>query len=84
MNLRPNKEKHTKIDCIVKTLSGWEDAGSNVDTGRTISIMSQMLFNKKIMKKGVFAPEAVIPHKEFIKELGKRSMEVYVNDRRIN
>ncbi|NCO11335.1 hypothetical protein CO038_02950 [Candidatus Pacearchaeota archaeon CG_4_9_14_0_2_um_filter_39_13] len=78
------KTKKMKVDCIIKTVKGWEDAGSNIDTGRTISIMSQMIKNDLIKEKGVFAPEAVIPHKLFIKELGKREMYVYLDNKRIN
>lgn len=79
-----NKKKHTKIDCIIRTAKGWESAGSNIDTGRTISIISQMLFKEKIKEKGVHAPEGVVPHKEFISELGKREMKVYIDGRKIN
>jgi len=78
------KTKKMKVDCIIKTVKGWEDAGSNIDTGRTISIMSQMIKNDLIKEKGVFAPEAVIPHKLFIKELGKREMYIYLDNKRIN
>lgn len=78
------KNKKVKINCLVKTGKGWEYAGSNVDTGRTISIMSQMLYNSLIKERGVFAPEAVIPHRLFIRELGKRKIYVYVNDKKIN
>jgi len=72
------------VDCIIKTVRGWEDAGSNIDTGRTISIMSQMIKNGLIKEKGVFAPEAVVPHKLFIKELSKREMYVYFDNKKIN
>ncbi len=80
-----NREKaKTEMNCIVKTVKGWEDAGSNVDTGRTISIISQMLKKGMIKEKGVFAPEAVIPYEPFFKELTKRKMYVYDNGRKIN
>lgn len=72
------------IDCIVKTIRGWESAGSNVDTGRAISIISQMLYKNQIPGSGVHAPEGIVPHRIFIKELGKRKMLVYINGRKIN
>jgi len=78
------EDTKSEINCIVKTLKGWEDAGSNIDTGRTISIISQMLKKGLIRQTGVFGPEAVVPHREFIKELGKREMYVYENGRKIN
>ena len=37
-------DKISEINCIVRTLPGWEDAGSNIDTGRTISIIRTKLF----------------------------------------
>lgn len=72
------------MNCIVKTIDGWEDAGSNIDTGRTISIISQMLFNDKIKFYGVHAPEGVVNEKDFFEELARRKMWVYENERRIN
>ncbi len=78
-------KKHTsKMDCIIKTQEGWESAGSNIDTGRTISIMSQMLYNGLIKERGVHAPEGVIPCKGFFDELAKRKMWVYEDGRRVN
>ena len=77
------KRVTTEMNCIVKTVKGWEDAGSNVDTGRTISIMSQMLKEGLIPQTGVFAPEAVIPQDLFFQELAKRKMHVYQDGVRI-
>jgi lysine 6-dehydrogenase len=74
----------TEINCIIKTTKGWESAGSNVDTGRTISIMSQILKEGLIPQTGVHAPEAVIPQDLFFKELAKRKMFVYQDRVRIN
>ncbi len=78
------KPVFTEMNCIIKTTRGWESAGSNVDTGRTISIMSQMLKNGLIRQTGVHAPEAVIPPKKFFAELSKRRMYVYRNGERIH
>lgn len=78
------KKAEAEMECIVKTIKGWEEAGSNVDTGRTISIISQMIKNGIINEKGVYAPEAVVPINSFFKELAKRKMFVYENGRRIN
>jgi len=76
--------KKDNMRCIVKTIRDWEEAGSNVDTGRTISIISQMLKNKLIKEVGVYGPEAVVPQKIFFKELAKRGMHIYHNGRKIN
>ncbi len=82
--VKNGKKRETEIDCIVRTTKGWEEAGSNVDTGRTIAIMSSMIKEGLVNATGVHAPEGVIPHRAFIKELGKRQMYVYVNGSRIN
>lgn len=74
----------TEMNCIIKTIKGWESSGSNVDTGRTISIMSQMLKRGLIQQTGVHAPEAVIPQEIFFGELAKRKMYVYQDGERIN
>jgi len=78
------KKTKTEMNCIVKTLKGWEEAGSNIDTGRTISIISQMLKKGFIKDKGVYAPEAVVPTEIFFKELSKRKMYIYENGKKIN
>ncbi|MCI0415004.1 saccharopine dehydrogenase NADP-binding domain-containing protein [bacterium] len=75
---------NTELNCIVKTSKGWESAGSNIDTGRSISVMSQMLRRGLIKHKGVHAPEAVIPPEGFFRELAKREMYVYEDGRKIN
>ncbi len=82
--LKDGKKKISEINCIVKTTEGWEDAGSNVDTGRTISIISQMLKKNLIEKVGVHGPEACVPHNPFFDELAKRKMFVYEDGKRIN
>lgn len=82
--LKNGKAKKINVDCIIKTINGWEDAGSNIDTGRTISIISQMLKKNLIKERGVFGPEAVVPHKLFIEEISKRKMYVYFNNKKIN
>lgn len=78
------KKAETALNCIVKTVDGWEEAGSNINTGRTISIMSQMVKRGLTDEAGVYAPEVVIPHGEFFAELAKRKMYVYQNNKRIN
>lgn len=81
---KSGKQVLTEMNCIVKTVKGWESAGSNIDTGRTISIMSQMLKKGLIPYTGVHAPEAVIPQDAFFKELSKRRMYVYQDGKKLN
>ena len=75
--------KEIRMECIVKTVKGWEDAGSNINTGRTIAVMSAMLKEGFIGGTGVQAPEAVVPHAPFFAELKKRGMNVFENGKRI-
>ncbi len=76
--------KTINMECITKTLKGFEFAGSNINTGMTISIIAKLLHSKKINVSGVTAPESCVPHKLFFRELAKRKMFVYQNNRRIN
>lgn len=78
------KEKEIEMECLVSSLEGWEEAGSNIDTGMPASIIAQMIKEGIIEKKGSFAPEAVVPTKLFFKELRKRKMIVYENKKIIN
>lgn len=77
--VKNGKQKEVIMECVVKTVKGWEDAGSNIDTGRTIAVMSEMLLLGLIKEKGVHAPEGVVPHKHFFKELEKRGMRIFEN-----
>lgn len=71
------KKKEVMMECVVETVKGWEDAGSNIDTGRTIAVMSEMIYQGHIKETGVHAPEGVVPHKHFFRELEKRGMNIY-------
>ena len=82
--IKNGKKINKELNCIVKTQKRWENAGSNVNTGRTISIISQMLKNGKNLNGGVFAPEAIVSSKEFFEELSKREMYVYMGGKRVN
>jgi lysine 6-dehydrogenase len=78
------RRKTILMECVVPTINGWEEAGCNIDTGFPASIMAQMLKEDVITKRGSFAPEAVVPEKEFFKALGKRKMAVFEDGRKIN
>jgi len=82
--MKDGKKKTVNMECIVKTIDGWEDAGSNIDTGRTIAVMSEMIHQKQIKAIGVRAPEGVVPHQRFFKELEKRGMRIYENGEKFN
>ena len=77
--MKVGRKKEVTMECVVNTVRGWEDAGSNIDTGRTIAVMSEMLLNGNIEGTGVHAPEGVVPHNHFFKELEKRGMKIYEN-----
>ena len=81
---KDNKKKTIKMECIVPTLEGWEDAGCNIDTGLPASIIAEMIKNKIIIDRGAFSPEFVVPTQTFFLELKKRKMIVYENGKRIN
>jgi lysine 6-dehydrogenase len=81
---KDNKRKQIYMECIEKTLPGWEDAGCNIDTGIPASIIAQMIINGNIKAWGSFAPEAVVPKEEFFKALKEKDMDVYMNGRIVN
>jgi saccharopine dehydrogenase (NAD+, L-lysine-forming) len=77
------KKKEVMMECLVQTLKGWEDAGSNIDTGMPASIMAQMIKKGIISERGAFSPEFVVPPVPFFKEIVKRKMHVYKNGKKI-
>ena len=48
-------------------------------TANTISVVAQMIGNGTITKRGVHAPENIVPGKEYIEEMAKRG--VYINEK---
>lgn len=82
--MKGGKKKEVTMECVVKTVKGWEEAGSNIDTGRTIAVMSTMLKQGLIKGTGVHAPEAVVPHKHFFAELEKRGMRIFEDGKRFH
>jgi lysine 6-dehydrogenase len=84
VEVRGDRDKKVLMECIVPTLEGWEDAGSNIDTGMPASIMAQMMFKGQIKTPGSYAPEDIVPCEPFFKELRKRNMEVLENGKVIN
>ncbi len=82
--LQDGKPASIHMECIVGTLSGWEDAGCNIDTGMPASIIAQMICDGVISERGSFPPGPVIPPKLFFDELRKRKMDVYHNGTLIN
>ncbi len=82
--MKDGKKKTVLMECITRTIKGFEFAGSNINTGMTISIIGQLLKKKKIKVRGVTAPEACVPSNEFFRELAKRNMHVFEDGRKIN
>jgi lysine 6-dehydrogenase len=78
------KKKTIEMECVAPTLDGWEDAGCNIDTGIPASIIAQMIQRGVIRERGSFAPEAVVPTRQFFEEIAKKRMRVYENGRLIN
>lgn len=81
---KDGKRKKILMECLVPTLKGWEDAGCNIDTGMSASILAQMIKEGIIKERGSFAPESIVPPELFFKELRKRKMIVYENGKIIN
>ena len=76
-----NKGK-LKMDAVIKSTHN-VPAGT-YDTGIPCSIIAQMLSENLIKKKGVYPPERVINPVLFFKELKKRGIKVYKNQKLIN
>lgn len=65
-----------KVECLDETI--------DKDTAVPASIVAQMIVNDEINKAGVFPPELIVPEERFFKELAKRKIFIYMNDRKIN
>ena len=80
---KDGQDKKSLMECVVKTLPGWEDAGCNIDTGFPASIIGQMILNGSIKEKGSFASGPVVPPELFFVELRKKQMEIYKDGQRL-
>ncbi|HWQ99376.1 MAG TPA: saccharopine dehydrogenase C-terminal domain-containing protein [Candidatus Methylomirabilis sp.] len=81
---KSRKKVKILMECIVPPIKGWEQAGCNVDTGFPASLIAQMIKYGEIVKRGSYAPEAVVPVKPFFKRLKKKKLLVYENGELIN
>jgi saccharopine dehydrogenase-like NADP-dependent oxidoreductase len=77
--IKNGKPKRMFLECRVDTLPGWEDAGSNIDTGIPAGIMAEMIHKGVIDQRGSFAPEDVVPAKTFLQELQEYGMKIFVD-----
>ena len=77
---RKGKKKRIILDAKIKGINETIDK----DTGVPPSIVAQMVAKGKIVHKGVFPPESIIPENQFFKELAKRKIYIYKSNKRIN
>ena len=71
------------MECVVPPLKDWEEAGCNIDTGFPAAVIAEMIKYGDITKRGVFAPEAVVPEKPFFKALKKKKFVFYENGEKL-
>ena len=75
--MKGNKRKELLMECIVPTLSGWEEAGCNIDTGFPASIIGQMIAGGAITSRGSFAPGPIVPYEPFFEKMRAKKMDIY-------
>ena len=73
--------KIVTVDCLAGARPDWQASAGDVDTGVPASIVAQMIATAVIAKRGVMAPEAVVPVAPFIDELAARGLRVVVSER---
>lgn len=78
-----SKTKKILMECLVPPIRGWEDSGCNIDTGFSACIIAEMIRNKVIKESGSFAPESVVPERQFFQALQKEGMAIYENGKEI-
>lgn len=78
------KAHKEEMDCMAYTIPGWEEATCNIDTGFPMAIGAMMIKNGEITKRGVYAPENIVPPEPFFKHLAEHQLPVFDNGKRIN
>jgi len=69
------------LDCLTK--SRFNIPAGTYDTAVPASIIAQFISKNKINFKGASAPEFIVPELEFFKELKKRNIFIYLNNKRV-
>ena len=80
---KKRKKRTLLIECIVPPLKGWEKEGCNIDTGFPAGLIAEMIKYGEIKNAGVFAPEACVPPKLFLKKLTKYKFTFFENGKKI-
>ena len=76
--------KKLTLDCLTKANKKYNYPAGSYDTGVPPSIVAQMILKKKIQEKGVFPPDLVVPPELFFKELARRKIFIFLNNKRVN
>ncbi len=71
------------LDCLTRSNKKYNYPGGSYDTGVPPSIIAQFISNNIIRATGVYPPEKVIPAIKFFKELKKRKIYVYLNNKKV-
>lgn len=77
------KPRTILMECIVHTLSDWQEAGCNIDTGLPASIIAEMIKDKIITEKGSFTPEDIVPEKIFFEKINRFGMKIFENGKQL-
>lgn len=75
--------KKLTLDCLTKTNKKYNYPAGSYDTGVPPSIIAQFIADEKIKFKGASAPEFIVPEIEFFKELKKRKIYVFLNNKKV-
>jgi len=80
---KASQSKKMFLECRVSTLAGWEDAGSNIDTGIPTGMVAEMIHSGEISRRGSFAPEDVVPARRLLGQLHSYGMQIFVDNEAI-
>ncbi|HEV8649316.1 MAG TPA: saccharopine dehydrogenase NADP-binding domain-containing protein [Actinomycetes bacterium] len=73
---RDERPVEVLAECVICPHAAWKAGAGQLDTGVPPSIVAQFLAWGVIDRRGVFAPEEVVPPKPYFEELASRFMEV--------
>ena len=74
-------EKEIVVESVIRTSETWGFMAGALDTGVPPSIVAQMLCKGLITKRGACAAEQCVPPVPFFKEMARRGMPVYCEEK---
>jgi saccharopine dehydrogenase-like NADP-dependent oxidoreductase len=71
-----SKPRRLILDCVASARPQWNASAGDMDTGCPPSIVAQFIAAGRIVERGVFPPETIVPAEALFAELARRKIKI--------